>query len=146
MADFFQQLVAALAHRPGPVPDPEHRAEASTRSPTASLGSAVPPGHRRLFLLFQTMYDGFVERARLIERTADRCTTFRGGRTSTPPSARRGVLFHRGPAGARTCTQRLCSTRCCLSSRRPGAGTMAEQVCRDSRAIAERVVAEASGH
>ena len=58
------------------------------------LGSQFLQDIADFFLLFQTMYDGFVERARSIERTlADRCTTFVVVSTLDSAPAREAEFF-----------------------------------------------------
>ena len=64
MADFFSQPAAALAHRARTAPGSSTtRRSPSTRSPTASSARSSCEDIAEFFLLFQTMYDGFVERA-----------------------------------------------------------------------------------
>ena len=78
MADFFSQPPAALAHRAGSEPGAEHGVS-KPFYPVADriLGSQFLEDIAEFFLLFQTMYDGFVERAEAVTRTlADRRTTF----------------------------------------------------------------------
>jgi len=111
------------------------------------LGSQFLQDIADFFLLFQTMYDGFVERARSIERTlADRCTTFVVVSTLDSAPAREAEFFIEALAdrdlnlGALVLNKVLPELLV-----DPEAGAMAEQVCRESRAIAERVVAEGIG-
>ena len=95
MADFFSQPAAALAHRAVPVPArTTPRRSPSTRSPTASSGSQFLEDIAEFFILFQTMYDGFVERAEAVTRTLqDRRTTFVVVSTLEAAPAREAEFF-----------------------------------------------------
>ena len=99
------------------------------------LGSQFLQDIAEFFLLFQTMYDGFVERAQAVTRTlSDKRTTFVVVSTLEAVAGPGGGVLHRGagrPATSRSA--RWCSTRCCRSwflDREPRA---AERLCRDDR-------------
>lgn len=111
------------------------------------LGSQFLQDIADFFILFQTMYDGFVERARSIERTlADRCTTFVVVSTLDTAPAREAEFFIDALAerdlnlGALVLNKVLPSFLVDAD-----AGAMAEQVCRDSATLAARVVEEGVG-
>ncbi len=111
------------------------------------LGSQFLQDIADFFLLFQTMYDGFVERARSIERTlADRCTTFVVVSTLDSAPAREAEFFIEALAdrdlnlGALVLNKVLPSFFVDAE-----AGATAEQVCRDSETLAEQVAAEGIG-
>ncbi|OWY62451.1 hypothetical protein B7486_58355, partial [cyanobacterium TDX16] len=58
------------------------------------LGSQFLEDIAEFFILFQTMYDGFVERAEAVQRTLqDRCTTFLVVSTLEPSPAREAEYF-----------------------------------------------------
>src|SRR5690606_36729684 len=111
------------------------------------LGSQFLQDIADFFLLFQTMYDGFVERARSIERTlADRCTTFVVVSTLDSAPAREAEFFIEALADRDLSLGALVLNKVLPDLLvDPEAGAMAEQVCRESRSIAERVVAEGIG-
>ena len=111
------------------------------------LGSQFLQDIADFFLLFQTMYDGFVERARSIERTlADRCTTFVVVSTLDTAPAREAEFFIDALAerdlnlGALVLNKVLPSFFVDAE-----AGATAEQVCRDSETLAGQVAAEGIG-
>jgi len=108
------------------------------------LGSQFLQDIADFFILFQTMYDGFVERARSIERTlADRCTPCEVVSTLDTAPAREAEFFIEALAerelhlGALVLNKVLPSFLVDAES-----GAMAEQVCRDSAALATRLVDE----
>ena len=78
MADFFSQPPAALAHRARPAAACSTMASKPFYSVADRiLGSKFLEDIAEFFLLFQTMYDGFVERAKAVTRTLeDKRTTF----------------------------------------------------------------------
>ena len=64
------------------------------------LGSQFLEDISEFFILFQTMYDGFVERARAVERLLhDRRTTFTVVSTLEPAPGQRGRVLHPGAGG-----------------------------------------------
>ena len=68
----------------------------STRSPTGSSARSSWPDIAEFFILFQTMYDGFVERAEAVEpAAADRRTTFIVVSTLEAAPAARGRVLRR---------------------------------------------------
>ena len=111
------------------------------------LGSQFLQDIADFFLLFQTMYDGFVERARSIERTlADRCTTFVVVSTLDTAPAREAEFFIEALAEREMNLGALVLNKVLPSFFVDAeAGAMAEQVCRDSEALADQVVAEGIG-
>ncbi|MCB9373063.1 MAG: AAA family ATPase [Microthrixaceae bacterium] len=111
------------------------------------LGSQFLQDIADFFLLFQTMYDGFVERARSIERTlADRSTTFIVVSTLDTAPAREAEFF------IEALSERELNLGALVLNKvlppffvDPDAGATAEQVCRESADLAERVVADGVG-
>src|SRR3954454_23462528 len=107
------------------------------------LGSQFLEDIADFFILFQTMYDGFVERARSIERTlADRSTTFVVVSTLDTAPAREAEFFIEALAERELHLGALVLNKVLPAFLvDPEAGAMAEQVCRDSATLGEQVVA-----
>ena len=102
MADFFSQPPAALAHRSRPAAACSSMASKPFYSVADRiLGSKFLEDIAEFFLLFQTMYDGFVERADAVTRTlADERTTFVVVSTLESAPVARGRVLHRRPRRA----------------------------------------------
>ena len=87
------------------------------------LGSQFLGDIAEFFILFQTMYDGFVERAEAVHAhpRGPAHHLRRGDHARAGPGAR-GRLLHRRPRAASTSTSaRSCSTRCCRPTCSTGA-------------------------
>ena len=108
------------------------------------LGSQFLEDIADFFILFQTMYDGFVERARFIERTlADRCTTFVVVSTLDTAPATEAEFFIEALAERELHLGALVLNKVLPSFLVDNeAGAMAVQVCRDSASLAARLVDE----
>ncbi len=108
------------------------------------LGSQFLADIAEFFLLFQTMYDGFVERARSIERTlADRCTTFVVVSTLEAAPAREAEFFIEALSDRDLHLGALVLNKVLPSYLvDPAAGALAERLCRESAALATAVADE----
>ena len=107
------------------------------------LGSQFLEDIAEFFLLFQTMYEGFVERAEAVTRTlSDKRTTFVVVSTLEAAPAREAEFFidalasRKYPLGAVVINKALPTLF--LDA---GAKGAAERLCRDAAGVAERVVA-----
>ena len=105
------------------------------------LGSQFLQDIAEFFLLFQTMYDGFVERARAVTRTlSDKRTTFVVVSTLEASPAREAEFFidalgsRRYPLGAVVINKALPDL-----FRDGGAKKAAERLCRDAAPLADQV-------
>ena len=105
------------------------------------LGSQFLQDIAEFFLLFQTMYDGFVERARAVTRTlSDKRTTFVVVSTLEASPAREAEFFvealaaRKFPLGAMVINKALPGW---FLDR--GSKDTAERLCRDARPVAEEV-------
>ncbi len=106
------------------------------------LGSQFLQDIAEFFLLFQTMYDGFVERARAVTRTlSDKRTTFVVVSTLEASPAREAEFFvdalaaRKFPLGAMVINKALPGW---FLDR--GSKATAERLCRDARPVAEAVI------
>ena len=105
------------------------------------LGSQFLQDIAEFFLLFQTMYDGFVERARAVDPHAvGQAHDVRGGLDAGGRAGAGGRVLHRGAAGARLPAG---GGRAQQGAARPGSATgrrpaVAQRLCADGRAAGRR--------
>jgi hypothetical protein len=116
MADFFSSA-AALAHRPVPVAG-VHGGVSKPFYNVADriLGSQFLEDIAEFFMLFQTMYDGFVERADAVSAPLRPRTTFVVVSTLEAAPVREAEFFIDAlDERAAATSAPWCSTRCCLA-------------------------------
>lgn len=142
MADFFSSRLLRWLTAPA-----RSRVLSTASKPFYSvadriLGSQFLEDIAEFFLLFQTMYDGFVERAQAVQRTLqDRCTTFVVVSTLEPAPAQEADFFIRALGdrgfhlGAVVLNKVLPETLL-----DPAAGAAAERMAAESEALAETLV------
>lgn len=142
MADFFSSRLLRWLTAPA-----RSRVLSTASKPFYSvadriLGSQFLEDIAEFFLLFQTMYDGFVERAQAVQRTLqDRCTTFVVVSTLEPAPAHEADFFIRAlddrgfHLGAVVLNKVL--PEALLD---PAAGAAAERMAAESEALAETLV------
>ena len=118
------------------------RAGPSTKWPTASSAASSSQDIAEFFLNFQSMYDGFVTRAKAVERLLhDRRTTFAVVTTLEAAPLHEAERFcdaARRPASstsARSCSTGRCPTRCS----RPDGAAAAARVHRRRRPLADEL-------
>ena len=114
MAEFFTSRLLRLLTVPYRAASPTSLRGLSTRSPTGSSARSSSKTSLSSSFLFQTMYDGFVERAKAVERLlADRRTTFMVVSTLEAVPVREAESFMGLLPERVSISAPWCSTRCC---------------------------------